>query len=229
MAATAATNVEPGRAGFDSGGGPGGWGGGSGGGGGGAFGPPHPAHTYRLGMLLALAGISMMFIGLTSAYLVRQGMDPGWRAIAMPHLLLANTAVLLASSLTVELGRRALKRGAGCPEAFRWVAATLLLGVLFLAGQLAAWRQLSAQGFHLNTTAHGSFFYLLTGLHGLHLLGGLLALTYLTARLWPSAVLGSERAFSSLRRERAMETTSLYWHFMDGLWVYLLLLLFVLR
>ena len=226
MATTApATNAEVRRTGLDSGGGSGGWDGG----GGGSFRPPHPAQTYRLGMLLGLASISMMFIGLTSAYLVRQGLDPGWRAIGMPPLLVVNTVVILVSSLTMERARRFVRQPLGGFAANRWLAATLMLGLLFLAGQLAAWRQLSAQGFYLSTTAHGSFFYLLTGLHGLHLLGGLLALTYLRVRLSRGSGLGSEPAFSSIRRQRAMEATALYWHFMDGLWVYLLLLLFAFR
>ncbi len=227
MATTApATSVEVRRTGFDSGGGSRGW---DGGGGGGSFRPPHPAQTYRLGMLLGLASISMMFIGLTSAYLVRQGLDPGWRTIGMPPLLVVNTVILLASSLTMERARRSVRQPLGRPAVNRWLAATLLLGLLFLAGQLAAWRQLSAKGFYLSTTAHSAFFYLLTGLHGLHLLGGLLALAYLNVRLSRRSDLGPEGAFVSIRRQRAMEATALYWHFMDGLWVYLLLLLFAFR
>jgi cytochrome c oxidase subunit 3 len=180
-------------------------------------------------MLLGLASISMMFIGLTSAYLVRQGLDPGWRTIGMPPLLVVNTVILLASSLTMERARRSVRQPLGRPAVNRWLAATLLLGLLFLAGQLAAWRQLSAKGFYLSTTAHSAFFYLLTGLHGLHLLGGLLALAYLNVRLSRRSDLGPEGAFVSIRRQRAMEATALYWHFMDGLWVYLLLLLFAFR
>lgn len=225
MATTVSTaNVEAGRTGFDSGNGSGGWGGG-----GDSFRRPQPADTYRLGMLLALAGISMMFIGLTSAYMVRQGLDPAWRAIRMPPLLPVNTVVLLASSLTLEFARRMAKLPLQAPAANRWLAATLLLGSLFLAGQLAAWRQLSARGLYLSTNPHGSFFYLLTALHGLHIAGGIAALTYLTARTRRKPGAGSAPAFSSMRRERAMEAMALYWHFMDGLWAYLVLLLFVFR
>jgi cytochrome c oxidase subunit 3 len=98
---------------------------------------------------------------------------------------------------------------------------TLLLGVVFLAGQLLAWRQLAAQGIFLGTSPHGSFFYLLTGTHGLHLLGGIIALTYV--------VFGSWRLRYTRRHHIAVDLTALYWHFMDGLWVYLFVLLFLWR
>ena len=164
--------------------------------------------SHRLGMGLGMAGITMMFIALTSAYVVRQGLDPNWRRVRMPDILLINTLVLLASSATLEKTRRARSAVNG------WLGATILLGIAFVGGQLTAWRQLSAQGVYLSTNAHSSFFYLLTGLHGLHLTGGILALGYLA---------------SSVRRpnwERWSEATALYWHFMGALWVYLLILLF---
>jgi len=159
--------------------------------------------TSALGMCLGLTGIAMLFIALTSAYVVRQGLDPGWNAIRMPAILPFNTLVLLASGFTMEKARRAIRPG-------RWLPATLALGLCFLALQLAAWRELSAGGVYLSTNAHSSFFYLLTGLHGLHLTGGIFALTYLAVS----------------RNERWLQATALYWHFMDALWVYLLVLLF---
>ena len=116
----------------------------------------------------------MMFVALTSAYVVRYGLDPDWRSIRMPLVLPFNTAVLLASSLTLELARRALRSpGASTAGALQWLYLTLALGMAFLAGQFVAWRQLSAGGVYLSTNPHASFFYLLTGLHALHLLGGI--------------------------------------------------------
>lgn len=171
-------------------------------------------------MLLALASISMLFLGLTSAYIVRQGADTGWSGIPMPPLLPANTAVLLASSAALELARRASRRGPAGERLFRrWVWAAFLLGVAFLAGQFAVWRQLAAQGIYLSTNSHGSFFYTLSGAHALHLAGGIAALGWLAFRVWrdPAASRGW------------FEVTALYWHFMDGLWVYLLVLLFGLK
>jgi cytochrome c oxidase subunit 3 len=178
-----------------------------GGGDGGGIGGRHlPSDTYRLGILFALAGIAMLFIAMTSAYVVRHGLDPDWRAIRMPSILLINTAVLLASSVTMEKARHS-------PGLNRWLAATLLLGLAFLGGQLIAWQQLSAKGIYLSTNPHSSFFYLLTGIHGLHLLGGIVAFSYLLLT-------------TPGRRTRAIDAAALYWHFMDGLWVYLLVLLF---
>jgi cytochrome c oxidase subunit 3 len=101
-----------------------------------------------------------------------------------------------------------------------WLTVTLVLGIVFLAGQLMAWRQLSEQGIYLSSNPHSSFFYLLTGLHGLHLLGGVLALSWLAVRTW--------RSFG-VPAARFVEVTALYWHFMGVLWVYLLMLLFVWR
>jgi cytochrome c oxidase subunit 3 len=183
-------------------------------------------------MLFALASISMLFIGLTSAYAVRQGLDPGWRGIRLPALLLVNTVILLASSFTLEKGRRAGNANA----LIRWLGPTVLLGSLFLIGQLAAWRQLSDRGVYLGTNPHGAFFYVLTCLHGLHLLGGLLALSYLSLRVrldhgsLVAADTGRQQAIMAVeRRTRMVDVTAMYWHFMDGLWVYLLLLLFVWR
>jgi cytochrome c oxidase subunit 3 len=161
-----------------------------------------PPDTYRLGMLFALAGIAMLFISLTSAYVVRQGLGTDWQRLRMPELLWVNTAVLLASSVTLEIARGNLSR--------RWLVLTLALGCVFLGGQLAAWRQLAAEGFFLGTNPHSSFFYTLTGLHGLHVAGGLVALGWAALRM----------------RRRWVEVTALYWHFMDGLWLYLLVLLF---
>ncbi len=164
-----------------------------------------------MGMAFGLASIAMLFIALTSAYVVRHGLDPDWRAIRMPPVLWANTLILAASSFALESARRA-------PERAGRFALTLALGLTFLGGQFVAWRQLSAAGIFLSTNPHSSFFYLLTGLHAAHLAGGIVALSYLTAR----ARLGAAT-------QRAVEATALYWHFMDALWIYLFVLLFVWR
>jgi cytochrome c oxidase subunit 3 len=170
---------------------------------GGGSNPRLPAGTHRTGMLLALAAISMMFIGLTSAYVVSQGLGPLWKQVSMRPLIWINTAVLLFSSYTLERARRA--------TSLKWLAATLLLGIAFLAGQIGVFAELSSQGLYLNTGRQASFYYVLTGLHGLHVLTGIFAL-----------------AWTTLRFSRAtLDITSLYWHFMSGLWVYLLMVIFV--
>ncbi|MCC6858946.1 MAG: cytochrome c oxidase subunit 3 [Bryobacterales bacterium] len=200
------------------------------GGNGGSGGLPQRPQTHRLGMLLALAGIAMLFIALTSAYVVRQGLGGDWTPMAMPRILLWNTAILLASSFTVEKARRALlARTEG--EALRWLLLTLALGVAFLGGQLAAWRTLSARGLFLDTSPHSSFFYVLSGVHGVHVAGGLLALAFPIWSVWSAApgvasFAGSAGLPAQVRRARWVEAAALYWHFMDGLWIYLLVLLF---
>lgn len=195
---------------------------GGGDGGGGGSGRPTPTDTYRLGMWFGLIGVTMLFAGLTSAYVVREGLGPDWQPVRMPRVLIVNAAVLLLSSLTLEKTRR----GWGSARDGTWLAATLGLGCAFLGGQLVAWRQLASLGLYLGTNPHGSFFYTLTGLHGLHVLGGLLALGYCllltSSRSYAVAGAGLARPPSA---RRWVEVTAIYWHFMDGLWIYLLVVL----
>jgi len=180
-----------------------------------SFGRSVPARTYQIGMWLALGAIVMVFAAFTSALVVRRGLSDDWVAIALPRLLWLNTAVLLASSLTLERSRRGL---AARQEAqfSRWLKVTVALGWLFLGGQLLAWRELAARGVYLATNPSSSFFYLLTAAHGVHLLGGIVALAYLVWRA---------RRIAAGGRATAVDVTALYWHFMDGLWIYILLLL----
>jgi cytochrome c oxidase subunit 3 len=167
-------------------------------------------------MWFALAGIVMLFAGFTSAMVVRRGMAFDWVSIAIPHLLWVNTGVLLASSLTLELSRRALSRSAVI-SFIRWLAATVALGVFFLAGQLVVWRELAARGVYLATNPSSSFFYVLTAAHGVHLLGGVLALGYV--------VIHAGRMARGRERHTPLDVTAIYWHFMDVLWLYIFFLL----
>ena len=192
-----------------------------------------PQGIYRLGMTFGLASIAMFFIGLTSSYIFRHGIDPGWQAMQMPPVLMVNTVILLASSLALERARRALdsSRGATLGPHLWWLQITLLLGVGFLCGQLLAWRQLLTYGIGLSTSAHSSFFYLLTSLHGVHFLGGIFAMTYLTgkARRAVAFALATPEPGKSgalLYSSRAFEVIALYWHSMDILWLFLMILLF---
>ena len=185
-------------------------------------------------MWFALAGIMMLFMALTSAYVVRRGLDPDWQAIRMPALALVNVAILLASSVTLEFARRAARKSRRGAD--RWLFLTWSLGLAFVAGQLVVWRQLADAGLYLSNNAHSSFFYVLTALHGAHLCGGIVALSWLLwmppakmalgAGGWSGVSLGPA---TPADRERWTGVIALYWHFMDGLWVYLLLLLFAFR
>jgi len=175
---------------------------------------------YLTGMWLGLGAITMVFAAFTSAYIVRRGASNDWSATQIPALLWVNTAILVSSSLTLERARRAVGRAflpVPSVRFRRWWTITTALGMVFLCGQIVAWRLLAAQGVYLSGNPSSSFFYLLTGAHGLHLLGGVVALLYVLAR-------ARETAPEPLTRI-PVELTALYWHFMDGLWIYLLLVL----
>ena len=181
--------------------------------------PAIPQRAYFTAIQLALAGIVMFFMALTSSFLVRKGLGDDWVSFTLPRILWANTLVLLASSGAIQFARARLRSGDN--EGFRrWWAITTALGALFLVGQFAAWRQLAAQGVFLVTNPSSSFFYLLTALHGLHLLGGIVALLYVTYRPWQR---------SRITQSTAADLVSIYWHFMDGLWIFLSALLYLGR
>ena len=180
--------------------------------------PPSPART---GVWIGIAAVTMSFAAYTSALVVRQAAAPDWQHFRLPPILYLNTLVLLASSGTLVRARQSILRDpagriASTPQAVTWLAATLGLGILFIAGQVIAWRDLASQGLFLSTNPSSSFFYVFTGLHAIHLLGGVLAAGYLLGRL---------RRSPGWTNSGALEATSLYWHFMDLLWLYLLILL----
>jgi cytochrome c oxidase subunit 3 len=150
--------------------------------------------------------------------------------VTLPRLLLINTCVLVLSSVFMELARRQIKGEAalatvtsapggslGDEKKTPWLAVTLVLGLFFLFGQWMAWRQLAASGFYVATTPSSSFIYLLTGTHAIHLLGGVLALFV--------AGIASLLRRSLATRSIVVDVTAWYWHFMAGLWVYILCLL----
>jgi cytochrome c oxidase subunit III len=181
-------------------------------------------NRYRLGIWVALASIVMMFTSLSSAYLVRAGVSNDWYPLAVPQILYLSTALIVISSGTLELARRKLK--ASVLDGYsRWLIITALLGVAFLVSQLMAWRQLAGRGIYVASNPHSSFFYLLTAAHAIHLLGGLVALLYLVVRT--RQVLGANAV--DAKRRAIADAVSIYWHFMDVLWIYLFVLLFFWR
>jgi cytochrome c oxidase subunit 3 len=193
-------------------------GGGFGGGGEDSSGRGASRRASVTGLMVLLAAVVMFFAALTSAFIVRRGLSNDWESTAMPRVLWLNTAVLLASSAMLELARRALKAGQRGSFNRLWIAGSSL-GVVFLIGQYEAWRQLAARGVYLATNPSSSFFYVLTAAHAIHLIGGVLALLYVSAqalrlRLGPG-------------KRTAIDVSAMYWHFLDGLWIYLLLLFLV--
>ena len=188
------------------------------------FKPSVDENRYRIGMWVALASIAMLFTALSSAYIVRASAASDWYRLAMPKVLLASTAIILASSATFEVARRKLK--ASIVSGYSgWLLITALLGLAFLGSQLIAWQQLRAQGVYVATNPHSSFFYLLTAAHALHLVGGLMALLYLLVRARKLLIDGAV----DVQRRAVTDAVGIYWHFMDVLWIYLFLLLFFWR
>ncbi len=177
---------------------------------------PSP-NRYYTGIAIGIVSILMFFMALASAFLVRKGTSGDWVAVHVPPLLWFNTAVLLLSSATLEVARKKLARANSTGFKKFWLITTAL-GVLFLIGQVAAWRQLNGQGIYLATNPASSFFYIFTGAHALHLIGGVVALLYVAGRNFDVA---------QVTRSVAAEVTSYYWHFMDALWLFLLALLFL--
>src|SRR5271165_6730748 len=170
---------------------------------------PAPART---GIWVGLAAIAMTFAAFTSALVVRQGAGSDWHHLTLPGILYWNTLVLLASSVTLEISRRRVAAFMSGPRTrdlipSRWLYLTALLGFVFVAGQYAAWLQLRSEGLYLATNPNSSFFYLLTAIHALHVLGGLAGLTYVLRKL--------DRV--TLRRS-TLDSFAYYWHFMGILW-----------
>ena len=186
------------------------------------------AQRSETGMWVAVSAITMSFAAFTSAMIVRQESSSDWQHFQLPHVLYLNTLILLASSVTLELSRQ---RIAAIPDASQratastrtllangtyWLYVTAALGFTFVLGQILAWRNLAAQGVFLATNPSSSFFYVFTALHAVHLLGGMAGLFYVLRKLVRSGGSAETSGLSAF---------SIYWHFMDILWVYLLLLL----
>jgi cytochrome c oxidase subunit 3 len=171
------------------------------------------AASAKLALWMALGSITLFFAALLVAYAV---ILSGGGAIPLkaPPLLFVNTAVLAISSFSMERARRAFEKWR--PLAFRrWLLVTAALGTTFLAGQVILWKQLAEQR-ALISRAHGSFFYLLSGLHAVHLAASIVVLLYLLrVRL---CLLPGESPTPAL--------AATYWHFMDGLWIGLVIVLF---
>ena len=176
-----------------------------------------PDKAWRMGMWLTIAASCMMFTGLTSAYVVSQGLGPPWEQLEIRPLAGMNSLILLLSSGTMEYARRRARRELGVP---RSLLVTLGLGLLFVAGQLALFRQLGNEGFYLNTGRQTSFFYVLTSLHGLHVVAGIIGLAFVAGRM-------QSRGAGDPRRQLRLDIVTLFWHFMGCLWIWIMVVLFV--
>ena len=181
-------------------------------------------HRYRIGIWVAIPSMVMLFTSLSSAYIVRSGVANDWFPLSAPRVMFGSTAIILLSSVSIEIARRKLRQCLAASYS-RFLLLTGILGLAFLGSQLIAWRQLVHQGVYLSSHPYSSFFYLLTGAHAVHLAGGLLALGF----LWIRSLRRLDQPEFAARRQAATDAVSIYWHFMDALWIYLFLLLFVWR
>jgi cytochrome c oxidase subunit III len=163
-----------------------------------------PPGLYRVGLIALCGSIFAFFAALVIAYVWRSHMAPFWDPIQLPKTLLISTGIILAASVTFEAARRKYRRGL-YPQAARLLLITACLGVAFLVSQFSAWRVLVKSGAYLAQNPHSSFFYLFTGLHAAHLLGGLVALFVV--------VLGR-----TTKRE-SVDMVAFYWHFLAVLWI----------
>ncbi|MGK9233636.1 cytochrome c oxidase subunit 3 [Inquilinus limosus] len=174
---------------------------------------PQPTAKIGLGVFLTVAGA--LFALMISAYAMRMAM-PDWRSLPVPALLWVNTAALVVSSAALQCAQGAARR-----RDLADVRTGLLAGgaaaLVFLVGQLLAWQQLHLLGYFLATNPANSFFYLVTAVHGAHVLGGLVALARTGARAWRDDEPG--------RLRLSVELCTLYWHFLLLVWLILLALL----
>jgi len=232
----------------EGGGTPPSFGGGGGGnsGGSGAFDYGERLRRARLGLVLGLTAVIMLFVGFTSALLVRKGLPSfdaqtntysrDWVTVYLPWtLLVINTAVLLISSVTMELARRAIIRKAalapvksipgvslGEETNFPWLGSTVVLGLGFLVGQFLVYHILQERHIFVNRGPSSSFAYLLFGTHAVHLAGGVIALMYAACTSW--------LLHKPVEAQRiAIDVTAWYWHFMALLWMYIMVLLALVR
>jgi cytochrome c oxidase subunit III len=171
--------------------------------------------TAKIGLGVFLAVVGSLFALFISAYSMRMNMVD-WRALPVPRLLWFNTAVLILSSVSLQGAHMAARRN-DIDGVIVGLGAGGASAVTFLIGQLLAWRELSASGYFLASNPANSFFYLITAVHGLHLMGGLVALGRTTAKVW--------RGVAVTQLRLSVELCAIYWHFLLLVWLVLLGLL----
>src|SRR5712692_4739113 len=170
-----------------------------------------------IALYVLLASSTMVFAAFTSAMVVRRGLSSDWVSIHKPPVLWINTLILLASSVALEMARRALRNRAR--ERFNaWWTVGTALGLLFLCGQILAWQQLRSAGVLISTNPSSSFFYILTASHAMHLLAGVVALLYVDVQALRLSLGPAKRT--------AIDISTIFWHFLDGLWIYLMALFY---
>jgi len=184
-------------------------------------------HPHNVLLILILMGITALFLALTGSFVytrVQSSLPP----IQLPGLFLFNTLILMASSLTITWARRAYKTDQTRHyQQALW--ATLLLSLVFLVMQFLAWRQLLAQNIQFNSDNSASYLYLISALHFAHVIAGLpfLVLFLRTTKRRMKDQVSVLVYFSDPEKRLKLRLLTLYWHFLDGLWIYLVLFFFV--
>ncbi len=181
----------------------------------------HPDHRL-FGFLLFLVSEGMLFVGLFAAYLAYRSVAPQWPPKGMPELEIllpaVNTIILLSSSFVIHQAETAVKKG-DLANVRKWFGFTVVMGAMFLAGQLYEYAHLQ---FKLQSGLFGGTFFVLTGFHGMHVLIGLVLMMTVIARSLKPGHYTAEKHFG-------VEAASLYWHFVDVVWIVLFLLLYVAK
>lgn len=178
--------------------------------------PTLSMHPKKFALWLFIVSIVMLFAALTSAYIVKQA-DGNWLSFELPGIFAVNTVIIAISSLTMHLAYLAAKRDA--LNRVKWMLLiTVVLGLLFLVGQYISWSELVKNNvYFVSNYASGSFIYIFTGLHGVHLISGIIFLL---------VTFGSSFKLRIHSKNLAqIEMCMTYWHFLGGLWLYLYLFL----
>ncbi len=177
-------------------------------------------HPHKFILWVAIASIVMMFAGLTSAFIVKSNLV-GWRNIEIPSVFWYSTAAIIASSITVQMALRAFHLRE--MKKYRMlIGTTLFLGILFIVLQCLGFKSLWDQNIKFTGSAGaGQFLYVIFGLHAIHVLGGVIALLVMFFK----AYFGKIKLYSAV----PVEVAATYWHFVDILWIYLLVFFIVIR
>lgn len=182
---------------------------------------PQASNKFRIMMWFLLLVVLMTFGGLISAYIVisTNGVME-WNPFDLPKPVLVSTVLILASSATYKIAQNALNAG-NQSKAKNWFLATTVFGGMFIASQMLAWAELVRRGVYMQSNPYAGFFYVLTAVHAAHVIGGIVALGFIVLRTWEKTASGEELT----KRREVANAVGWYWHFMDGLWIVLLLLL----
>ena len=176
-------------------------------------------HPHKFTLWVAIGSITMMFAGLTSAYIVKRS-QANWATFELPKIFWYSTAIIVLSSITMLLSRRffVLKEMSRYRQ---FISITMLLGVLFVVLQTIGFTQLWHQGITLTKNVSYSFLYIIVGLHAVHVIGGVIALVIMFFKAFSRR----QKIYSSV----PVDVMSTYWHFVDLLWLYLLVFLLMVR